>query len=188
MTAPTQHFGKRVLGTDEYERQANAVKAHQQRGIGLGSRVTGASPSPRALKEAARKAAAEAPRHGDTERDTPPVAVEDAETGLPSVVDAPPAEEPAPPAEEPAPDEAPDDTGAGPKSEVAQMSIEQMKAALKENTSLELFDTLIDLELNHRPEGRPRKGALQELLAAEQARETPREAIVNELKRAIAGT
>jgi hypothetical protein len=174
MTAPTQHFGKRVLGKDEYERQANAVKASQNRGIGLGSRVTGESPSPRARKAAALAAAAVEARHGDTERDTPPVE----EPVVAEVVEAA-AEENSPPAPE---------AGAPvPTSEVGQMSIAQMTAALKENASLDLFDTLLDQELNHRPEGQPRKGALQVLLAAEQARAEPREAIVNELKQAIAG-
>jgi hypothetical protein len=171
-----------VLGEDEYERQANAVKASQSRGIGLGSRVTGDSPSPRARKAAALAAVALAARHGDTERDTPPVEEPVAmEVVAPEVVEEveAAAEESSPPAPE---------AGAPvPTSEVGHMSIAQMTAALTENASLDLFDTLLDQELNHRPEGQPRKGALQVLLAAEQARSEPRDAIVNELKQAIAG-
>jgi hypothetical protein len=172
MTGPTQHFGRRVLGEDEYARQAAAVKANQNRGIGLGSRVTGTSPSPRALKDAAKEAARlEAERHGDTERDMPTAPAEPVEV----VAVAPEVVEPTPALGAPTP-----------TSEVGHMSIAQMTTALKENTSLDLFDTLLDQELNERPEGRPRKGALQVLLAAEQARETPREAIVVEIRQRLA--
>lgn len=65
MTAPTQHFGPRVLGQEEYDRQVKAVQAHQTRGIGLGKRVTEPSPSPKLLREAKQRAAAEIPLEND---------------------------------------------------------------------------------------------------------------------------
>jgi hypothetical protein len=64
------------------------------------------------------------------------------------------------------------------------LSIKELKAALEANPSTSFFDELFESELE-RPEGEPRKGALKVLLAAEQAREESRAAVVQELEAAL---
>jgi hypothetical protein len=148
-----------VLGAEAWAEREKVRQKRVADGVTLGPRVTGPlkPPPPNAKRRGAV------------------AAVEPKETPAPEV---PPFQ---PPVEEPAVEAKP-----GPASGKGPMSVEQIKVALAENTTLELFDTIMALEFE-RPEGKPRKGALRLLIAAEQARTESRAAIVAELEQHLAG-
>lgn len=73
------------------------------------------------------------------------------------------------------------------ESVAVSISITEMSQALAANQSVAFFDTLLEAEFA-RPEGAPRKGALQLLVKAETARgDEAREPVLIELRRALEG-
>lgn len=151
--------GPRVLGKKAWQDKQAQAKQRADDGPALGPRVTGKKvfdPS----KAPAKAVAAPAP--------------------APAVPETPPAPDGAGDATQPPPS---DEGGKG--GEPTSISIDQMDVALKANQTDALRDKLIDAEFS-RPEGQPRKGALQLLIQAEKAREEgPREAVIKELQKAM---